>query len=109
MIKQKVIEAKVTLNQQAKVTYRTVIVFFLKSYLFLINESSLGLHFNKAYNKESSQKLFEKQQRVAQEYKKMDKMSHLASVLKRDTKEIGELKDKWASSMAQKLSLIISD
>jgi hypothetical protein len=74
-------------------------------YLYTLNEASLGLYFGQFNFKKEVKEMFDVQCQMDKDgvVEGLNKYKGLAKTMERETKELGELKEDWAKSMAEKM------
>ena len=80
-----------------------------KYYMYTLNEASLGLYFSQFISKKISKEMFDSEISLEKEgvADSLAKYNNLAKTMEMETKELGSLKDDWAKSMNEKMSILL--
>lgn len=79
-----------------------------KYYMYMLNEASLGLYFSQYISKKVVKEMFDSEVILEKErvHEDLSKYNALVRTMEKETKELATLKDDWATSMTEKLSLL---
>ena len=80
-----------------------------KYYLYTMNEASLGLYSAQFISKKMTKEMFESEEQVAKEkvLESLNKYNNLARIMDKESKELAELKDQWASKMSENMNALM--
>ena len=101
-IKQTVSEISNNLVQKGKTSIGAMVESFLKYYLYLLNEVSLGLFYLQTNQRKLVAYIHDGKHQIKDGVQKVERVTGLMKNLEQETREISDMNGRWVNSMSTK-------